>query len=232
MKRHKHKVEAVLFDLGGTLVKTAEIPKVLKRILRHHGVKRSLKEIETARKQAEKGLNFRNLTTLLDEFWVNWNLRILEKLEVTANKRSLAEFTAAHWWDYCDVTLFSDAAKVLPLLKKKCLKTGIITNGLRSDAHEILSKVNLKEFFDVVVVIDTLRKMKPDTEVFHFALKKLHATASNSIFVGDELEADYKGAKKAGLTPFLIDRDDKFKGENLNRISNLEELFKLKVIPV
>jgi len=101
---------------------------------------------------------------------------------------------------------------------------GVVTNGLRSDVDEILPKVGLQGFFDVVVVIDTLRKMKPDVEVFCYALEKLRVKSSEAVFVGDEIEADYEGAKKAGLTVYLIDRDDEVKDESVNKISSLEDL--------
>lgn len=230
MKRSGQQVEAVLFDLGGTLIKTTEIPRVMKEILKHRGIERSLKEVSTAWKKGEKGLNFRDLATLLDEFWVQWNLRILSNLQIASNLRPLAEFIASHWWDYCDVTLYPDAKKILLLLKGRGLKMGVVTNGLQSDVDEILTKINLQNLFDVVVVIDTLKKMKPDAEVFLFALEKLKTATSNTIFVGDEIEADYKGAERAGLTAYLIDRDGKVHDEGINKISNLEDLFKLKIL--
>ncbi len=232
MKCSKRQIEAVLFDLGGTLIETTGIPHVMKKILRHRGIDRSLKEISTAWKKAEKELNFRDLTTLLDEFWVKWNLRILGNLRVGSNERELAEFIATHWWDYSSVTLYPDAEKILPLLKMKDLKMGVITNGLQSDVDKILPSVNLQDFFGVVVVIDTLRKMKPDPEVFLYALEKLNTPTSNTIFVGDEIDADYKGAQGAGLTAYLIDRDRKVHDESLNKLSSLEDLFKRKILNI
>ncbi len=230
MKFSEQQVEAVLFDLGGTLIKTTQIPLVMREILKYRGIERSLKEISTAWKKAEKGLNFRDLATLLDEFWVQWNLRILGNLQIKSNIRPLAEFIATHWWDYCDVTLYPDAEKVLLSLKARGVKMGVITNGLRSDVSEILPKVNLQNFFDVVVVIDTLKKMKPDIEVFTYAMDRLKTTTSNTIFVGDEVEADYEGAQRAGLPAYLIDRDHKVNDKKIDRLSSLEDLFELKIL--
>jgi len=217
-------VKAVLFDLGGTLIKTTEIPYVLERMLRDCGINRSLEEITQAWRNAEKGLNFQDLTRLLDEFWVEWNVRILSNLQVKSNVRVLAEFIATHWWNYSDATLYQDAARILPLLKERGLKMGVVTNGLRSDVDEILPKVGLQDFFDVVVVIDTLRRMKPDVKVFRYALEKLRVKSSEAVFVGDEIETDYKGAQKCGLTVYLIDRDGKVKDESVNKITSLEDL--------
>lgn len=224
MESGERRVKAVLFDLGGTLIRTSEISCVLERVLRDCGVNRSLEEITRAWRKVDEGLNIRDLTKLLDEFWVQWNVRILRNLGVGSDVRGLAEFIAGHWWDYCDVRLFSDAERVLPLLKGRGLRLGVVTNGLRSDVDEILSKVGLEGFFDVVVVIDSLGRMKPDVEVFQYALKKLEVVPSEAVFVGDELEADYKGASEAGLTVFLIDRDGKVLDEGVRRIGSLDEL--------
>jgi beta-phosphoglucomutase-like phosphatase (HAD superfamily) len=46
-------IKAVLFDLGGTLVKTSPISEVIKKILAVYGVERSAEKIEQARKAAE-----------------------------------------------------------------------------------------------------------------------------------------------------------------------------------
>ena len=230
MESSEHRVKAVLFDLGGTLVRTTEIPHVMKRILKHRRINRSLGEISQAWKEAEKGLNFRDLTKLLDEFWVQWNERILSNLQVNTDTRILAEYIATHWWDYSNVTLYPDAEKTLPQLKERGLKTGLITNGLQSDVNEILPKVGLQNFFDIVVVIDTLRKMKPDVEVFHYALRKLKTVPSEAVFIGDEIKADYKGAQKSGLTAYLIDRNGKVHDKSVNKISRLDDLFKLNML--
>ena len=230
MESSEHQVKAVLFDLGGTLVKTTEIPHVLKRVLKQCGISRSLEEITQARAKAEKELNFQDLTKLLDEFWVKWNYRILNNLQAKSNTQKLAKFITTHWWDYSNVSLYPDAEKTLPLLKEKSLKIGLVTNGLQSDVDKILPKVSLQNFFDTIVVIDTLRKMKPDIEVFHHALQKLKTTPSQAIFIGDEIEADYKGAKRAGLTTYLIDRNNKVHDKNVNKITSLNDLFKLNII--
>jgi len=226
----KMQVKAVLFDLGGTLIKTTDIPHVMKRILQDHGIDRSLEEISQACAEAERDLDFQDLTKLLDEFWVQWNLQILSNLQVNTNIWALAEFVATHWWDYSTVALYPDAEKILPLLKAKGLKTGVVTNGLQSDVDQILPKICLQNFFDIIVVIDTLRKMKPDSQVFHYALHKLKIQPSEAIFIGDEIEADYKGARNAQLTTYLIDRDGKVNDESVNRIFNLQDLLKLKII--
>jgi phosphoserine phosphatase len=116
MGTKEDRVKVVLFDLGGTLVSitNSQIPHVMKRILDRCGIGRSLEEISHAWKEAEKGLDFRDLTKLLDAFWVEWNKRILRNLRIESKNPTLARFIATHWWDYSDISLYPDAEEVLP----------------------------------------------------------------------------------------------------------------------
>jgi 2-haloalkanoic acid dehalogenase type II len=230
MKLVEGLVKAVLFDLGGTLVKidNSKDPHVMKRMLKDCGVNRSLNDVSKEWVKSWEGLNFREMATLLDEFWVRQNAEVLRSLRVELNAERLARFVASHWWDYAEVSLYPDAQETLPRLKEEGLKIGLVTNGLQSDVNQILPKVGLQGFFDVVVVVDTLRKMKPDAEVFRYALEKMQTKPPEAIFVGDEIETDYEGARRYGLTSFLIDRDGKFQDKSVNRISSLKDLFEPK----
>jgi putative hydrolase of the HAD superfamily len=230
MRLHEGRVKAVLFDLGGTLVNidNSKDPHVMKRMLEDCGVNRSLEDVSKEWVRSWEGLNFRKMTRLLDEFWVQQNLRVLRKLRVESKAEELARFIASHWWEYAKVSLYPDAEEMLPRLKEMGLKVGLVTNGLQSDVDQILPKVGLQGFFDVVVVVDTLRKMKPDAEVFRYALERMQTKPPEAIFVGDEIETDYRGAQKCGLTAFLIDRGGKFQDDTVSRISSLKDLFELK----
>ena len=227
MKLREGPVKAVLFDLGGTLVSidNSKDPQVMKRVLKDCGFSRSLKDVSKEWVKSWKRLNFRQMATLLDEFWLHFFLEVLVSLQIELDTEKLAKFIASHWWDYSKVSLYPDAQEMLQRLREEGLKIGLVTNGLQSDTDRILPKVGLQGFFDVVVMVNTLRKMKPDAEVFRYALEKLQAKAPEAIFVGDEIETDYKGAQGCGLRAFLIDRDGKFQDKGVNRISSLKDLF-------
>lgn len=217
-------IKAVLFDLGGTLVKTSPIPEVMKKILEIYGVERSAEEIEQARKAAEKHVDIEELPILGDEFWVKWNAQVLEHLGIRKKLSFLAEKITKLWWHYSDVELYPDAEKTLKLLKQNGLKIGLITNGLESDVRDILPKVGLTGVFDVEIASNTVGKMKPRKEVFLHALEKLDVLPREALFVGDMIEHDYKGARESGLKALLIDREDDVNEENVKKIGNLTEL--------
>ncbi len=216
-------VKAVLLDLGGTLVSTTEIPEVYRRMLEAHGITRSVEEISHAQKEVEKQLDIQELAVLFEEYWIRWNLLILRRLGIEENAKALAQKIADRWWNYADVMLYPDVEETLQKLRAMGLKIGIVTNGLKSDYRQILEKVELLDFFDVKVGIDNVGKMKPHRDIFLYALNKLEVSPSETVFVGDELIADYEGAKKAGLTPLLIDRDNVI-GSNVEKIRSLKEI--------
>jgi len=220
------KIKAVLFDLGGTLVKTSSIPEVMKKILETYDIERSTEEIEQARKAADEHVDIEELPVLGDEFWVRWNTQILEHIGILKNVPFLAEKITKLWWHHANVELYPDAEKTLKSLKQSGLKVGLITNGLESDVREILPKVGLTEFFDVEVASNTVGKMKPNREMFLHALKKLEVLPQEALFIGDMLEQDYKGAKKSGLKALLIDRRGNIKDEDVEKIESLTNLLK------
>lgn len=228
LSERKTPVKAILFDLGGTLVYTTEIPEVYKRILEAHGIKRSLEEISHAHEETERHLNIKRLAVLFEEYWIKWNLQILDRLGIRENMRSLAETIANRWWDYSEVEFYSDVEETLQQLRERGLKIGIVTNGLESDYRQVLQKVGFLDFFDVAVGVDTVGRMKPDREIFLYALDRLEVSPSEALFVGDRLEEDYEGARRAGLRPLLIDRDDVI-SSRVEKIRSLKEITKYLV---
>ncbi|MDH5450477.1 MAG: HAD family hydrolase [Candidatus Bathyarchaeota archaeon] len=220
-------VKAVLFDLGRTLVKTAYFPKIYKRILQIYGVKVSSEEVLKAHRDNEKEFDVvKGQLQLGKDFWIKWNLRVLESVSIQQNRRLLAKKIDELWWEYADAEVYPDVMETLAQLKAKGVKVGMVTNGLKKDFEQILARLKLTNYFDVVVGIDTCNKGKPDKEIFLYALDKLRVRPEEAVFVGDSLKYDYEGAKKAGLKPLLIDREGK-SSENVETIRNLTEVLQL-----
>jgi len=218
-------LKAVLFDLGGTLIKTTPVPEILKRILERYGIKRSSEEIASAQCEVEEQLSLEDYALPASEFWFLWNMKILKKLNVHENIKALAEGIAKRWWSNACVELYPNVKETLKKLKEEGLKIGVVTNGFQSDIDEILARTCLSNFFDVTVGVDAVGKPKPSEEIFLYALKKLRFSAKETLFVGDNPETDYVGAEKAGLKALLIDRDNKM-CRRIRKIQDLSEIMK------
>ncbi len=224
-------IKAVLFDMGGTLITSCspqEILQIYDRILRAHGIKRSLDEIAAAKEKADERFDIRQLVDFGRNFWIEYNRLLVEELGVKEREaRVLAETIDREWWSYADVELHPDVLPVLNELKAKKVKLGLISNGLESDIEYVMRKVGLEGFFDVEVGADTFRSMKPDKEIFLRTLEKLGVSADEALFVGDSLENDYKGAENAGIKALLIDRKNVVGDCQVEKIRSLWELLRL-----
>lgn len=104
------------------------------------------------------------------------------------------------------VSLDEDAVEVLQKLHGK-YKLGIVSNlSIPECARELLEKFDLKKYFDITVFSGDINKRKPSSEIFIKALTSLGVEASETVFVGDTLSTDIKGAKNVGITTIFIKR--------------------------
>jgi putative hydrolase of the HAD superfamily len=218
------RLKAVFFDLGGTLIKTADVPEIFRRILWAYGVKADPSLILEAQKANEKELDIESgVIESGMAFWNSWNLAIIKRLGVERDARFLAEKITELWWDYADLQFHPDVVDTLTQLRAKRVKTGIVTNSLKEDYERALQRLGATSHFDVAVGVDSCSSAKPDRKIFLHAIERLQLKPSDVLFVGDSVEKDYEGAKRAGLKPLLIDRERKAP-EDVKSIKSLAEV--------
>ena len=69
---------------------------------------------------------------------------------------------------------------------------------------------------------------KPNPEIFHYALRKAHATAEESLMIGDEMAVDIDGAREAGMDTLLFHpTEDRVEGERTYDVRCLKEIIGL-----
>jgi HAD superfamily hydrolase (TIGR01509 family) len=223
-------IKAVLFDMGNTLVKYdyGSPEEVFKKILTSLGFYKSLDEIKKAFLSAEREAEDTNLLSSFgkikcEEFWYRWDSLVLKHLKIEENEE-LPKIIHSRWFDFVDSTLYPEAKQVLLELKQRGLKIGLISTAYEEEIQFILEKADLeKTTFDIIVGVDTIRKAKPNPDTFKYAISKLNVKPEEAIFVGDNVEADYEGAEKAGIHALLIDRTGKQQSD-LKTIKNLKEI--------
>jgi len=84
-------------------------------------------------------------------------------------------------------------------LMKKCKAIGFRIMLLSNNKEP-----RVKKFNDSVKVMYIFKAGKPGRAGFIQAMKKLHTTSSNTVFVGDQLFTDIWGAKRAGIVTYLV----------------------------
>lgn len=95
--------------------------------------------------------------------------------------------------------LFPDTKEVLGYLTDKGYQLHLITNGFEFVQHEKLKTSGIRHFFKEVITSESSNSLKPQKEIFDYALNKTGAVTDESIMIGDSIEVDVAGAIAAGM---------------------------------
>lgn len=95
--------------------------------------------------------------------------------------------------------LFPDTIPVLQYLQAKGYGLHLITNGFEETQHAKLKSSGLAPFFKVVVTSECSNSLKPQKEIFEYALQKTGASIDESLMIGDALDVDVAGAFSVGM---------------------------------
>jgi len=94
--------------------------------------------------------------------------------------------------------LFPGVHETLSYLKER-YPLYIITNGFVEIQTNKLESSDLSHYFRRIFMAEATGYQKPDKRFFHHALSSVNAKKTESIMVGDDLEADIIGAREAGI---------------------------------
>ena len=131
---------------------------------------------------------------------------------------------------YSLACLFSDVRETLKYLKLK-YQICLVTNGIAKIQKKKLSRLKIKSFFDYVVISGKVGHKKPGVEFFEYVLNLTKVPHSEALMIGDSLEHDFIGARKARIDFCWVNRKNLIRLEEYPRpeyeIHNLSELKKL-----
>jgi HAD superfamily hydrolase (TIGR01549 family) len=103
--------------------------------------------------------------------------------------------------------------EVLPQLLAAGRKLAIISNANDSDnAERLIDAVNLRGYFDPILISSTVGIRKPAPQIFNLVLDHWGLPASACVMVGDTLSTDILGAQLAGLHSIWLVRDPARRG--------------------
>lgn len=209
-------IEAVLFDLGDTLLDFDPLPR---RELFLSAAQATYEHLKT------KGCTLPNFDKYYSMHFavVRW-----EYICATIRGREINSYKALQKW-CCKNNYPSDDASIKELiwiwyqpviprssveadvipalqqLQADGLRLGIVSNtllpGCVLDRH--LEMVGLKDLFPVRIYSSEVTYRKPKPIIFQAALNELHLPASACAFVGDLVKTDIKGARRMGMTTIL-----------------------------
>ena len=111
--------------------------------------------------------------------------------------------------DYLDIlpnkkNLFPYTIEILEYLKSKDYSMHLITNGFESVQFKKIKNSNLADYFTEVITSEASNSLKPNKEIFEYALKASNAKLETSIMIGDNESADIQGAINAGMDSIFV----------------------------
>ena len=100
--------------------------------------------------------------------------------------------------------LFPHTTEILDYLTEKNYDLHLITNGFEKTQHTKLNNSGLNIYFKQVVTSEGSNSVKPQKDIFEYAMNKAGAELHHSIMLGDNLEADIQGAINVGMDNIFV----------------------------
>lgn len=210
----KHFIDAILFDMGGTLrgSKRTE-PQVRAEAVEEIVRLASLGAGDWDRILTERGrayLNWSRETMLeLDEarLWTEWMLPERPREEV----RRLALELNRTWRKANGVRLpFPETREVVLELFRRGYRLGLVSNTTTSvEIPKLLHELELTGCFETVVLSCELGRRKPDPFILLEAAHRMNVQPRNCVYVGDRFDRDLPAARGAGFAGVVITRQGK-----------------------
>lgn len=178
------KIEAVLFDLDGTIIDTNEL--IIESFL--HALKGIVPE-SFGRTHIIPSMG-QPLTMQLQQFSGRQNVEDLTRLYREYNHLRHDEM----------VSLFPGVAEVIRKLHETGIRIGIVTTKMRASSIRALELLGVYKYVDTLVALDDVQHAKPHPEPVAKAIAELKVDVTSTIMVGDS-SVDIESAIAAGAVP-------------------------------
>jgi putative hydrolase of the HAD superfamily len=185
--------------------------------------KATLRELHTALQLKEKGITdfdqfHKNYLLHNEKLWERYRNGYIKQEELRVKRmwltlldfkiadEKLAQELSVRFLDMLPARtiLFPYTKEILQYLTGKGYTLHLITNGFEKTQHNKLMYAGLKSFFKEVITSEGSGSLKPNKEIFEFALKRCDTHVGECIMIGDSIEVDILGAKNAGIDQVYV----------------------------
>ncbi len=180
MKSH---VQAILFDLDGTLLNTDSV------------IFASFQHVLSPYFPSREWTNEEKLSWLGPSLPVTFR-RYLPEEEIEQAIKKYRAHNAIHQKDY--VTIFPNVKETLQSLRDGGYSIGLVTSKTVPASIIGLDLFELTHLFDCMIGFDEVQHHKPDPEGILLALQTLQVIPENALMVGDSV-SDIVAAQRAGV---------------------------------
>jgi HAD superfamily hydrolase (TIGR01549 family) len=207
-----HQIKAVIFDFIGTLTNVVDYDmesskmKLAQAII-EAGFETSTEEFLQAYSQAHEKyrvIRYEQLVEVTNAVWIS---EALNRLGFNTKPEDMNIKTAvnAFFEDYIKTLELRPYAKNLLRKLSATYKLGLISNFTFAPViYAGLKKLDINQYFNVILVSDDAGWRKPNINIFKEALGRLKVTAEETVYVGDSPQEDIKGAKAIGMKTVFV----------------------------
>lgn len=193
-------VYAMAFDEFGVAVSVEELHGALRKAYRHGGwgMEKGFEPTEETSFRRTVEIDAAAIAELgLDPMPEAFYRRLAELFMVTS-----------HWH------IFPDAYGALTALQDRGLVVGAVSNWVWN-LPELLHALDLVQHFDFIAASARVGYEKPHARIFEWALDRAGVEPAEAIHVGDHVDADVEGARAVGIDAVLIDRNGRYRADDV-----------------
>lgn len=119
--------------------------------------------------------------------------------------------------------LIPSAREVLNELENRKYRLFILSNGFRELQDHKMRSSGIHRYFEKVVLSDDIGVLKPNPQLFYFAMSATQSDLHTSLMIGDNFNTDIAGARRAGIDQVFFNPGRR-KETTFNPTYEIEEL--------
>ncbi|RPJ24395.1 MAG: HAD family hydrolase [Chloroflexi bacterium] len=207
-------IEAILFDMGGTLRRTAkrtraEKQQTLCRMMSLIGVQSAVEEfsrlLSTRAKAYKHWAEQTHIELNESDLWTKWMLPDMPDEQISEMSIQLNQL-------YREATglrvIFPESREVVLELFRRGYRLGLVSNTTSSvEVPALLEELEITGYFETVILSAVVGKRKPSPAILLEAIQRMEVAPEHCAYIGDRIDRDVAAARQAGFSKAIILRD-------------------------
>ena len=223
--------DTIFFDIGNTLF-FFNYDFLRDLLAQRFGVGATVDEIALRHAEMKRSLVVDKVVGRVghDELWWEAYRRWLTLLGVEASEiRPISEAIRTHPFRHLFWSRLEEGTpEMLDWFRERGFKLGVISNA-EGQIRRLLEHAHLEHRFETIIDSAVVGFAKPDERIFKHAVLQLGSDPARCIHVGDLFEVDVVGARQAGITPVLVDRENLSASIDCLKVRRVADLPKLPI---
>jgi len=209
-----NQIEAILFDMGGTLrgsVKKDEASKLelVRKIIDLLGADASPEEFSVLLTERTKAYRTWAKQTLIDvDEHTLWTKRMLPDWPIEQVAEHAMQLNKLWREATGDRIIFPESKEVVLELFRRGYRLGLVSNTISSvETPQLLNELELTGCFETVILSCVVGMRKPDPAILLEATRRMDIDPAKCAYIGNLLHRDVKPSREAGIAKTVIRRD-------------------------